>query len=60
MEGKLYRGMFGQFYTVRDSIVLVGESHTGPWRVSRYAYDLAFSQDGIDKGITLEIPNGRG
>lgn len=56
MEGKLYRGYFGNLYKVSSSgFVLVSYDEGAMWHLSAYGSDLAFFKDAIHSGAVREV-----
>ena len=56
MEGKLYRGYFGNLYKISTrGFVLVSNDEGAMWHLSAYGYDLAYFKDAIAKGIMKEV-----
>ena len=56
MEGKLYRGYFGNLYKVSSrGFVLTSDDEGAMWHLSAYGSDLAYFKDAIAKGIMKEV-----
>ena len=55
MEETIYRGVFGCLYKVADARVYASVDGGKTWGSSRYGFDLAFFQDGINKGYLVEL-----
>lgn len=56
MEGKLYRGYFGNLYKVSSrGFVLTSNDEGAMWHLSAYGSDLAHFKDAIVKGVMKEV-----
>lgn len=56
MEGKLYRGYFGNLYKINSrGFVLVSYDEGAMWHLSSYGADLAFFKDAIDSGAVRVV-----
>ncbi len=52
MEGKLYRGYFGNLYKVSSrGFVLASNDEGATWYLSAYGSNLAYFKDAIYKGV---------
>lgn len=56
MEGKLYRGYFGNLYRVSPlGFVLASNDEGAMWYLSAYGSDLAYFKEAIVKGVMKEV-----
>lgn len=56
MEGKLYRGYFGNLYKVSPrGFVLTSNDEGVTWHLSAYGSDLAYFKEAIVKGVMKEV-----
>lgn len=56
MEGKLYRGYFGNLYRVSPlGFVLTSNDEGAMWFLSAYGSDLAHFKEAIVKGVMKEV-----
>lgn len=56
MEGKLYRGYFGNLYRVSPlGFVLTSNDEGAMWSLSAYGSDLAYFKEAIVKGVMKEV-----
>lgn len=56
MEGKLYRGYFGNLYKISArGFVLVSYDEGAMWHLSDYGSNLALFKDAIETGAVKEL-----
>ena len=56
MEGKLYRGYFGNLYKISTrGFVLVSDDEGAMWHLSAYGSNLALFKDAIETGAVKEL-----
>lgn len=56
MEGKLYRGYFGNLYKVSSrSFVLTSDDEGAMWHLSAYGSNLAYFKEAVVKGVMKEV-----
>ena len=56
MEGKLYRGYFGNLYKVSSrGFVLTSDDEGAMWHLSAYGSNLEYFKEAIVKGVMKEV-----
>ena len=56
MEGKLYKGYFGNLYKVSSrGFVLTSDDEGAMWHLSAYGSNLAYFKEAIVKGVMQEV-----